>query len=137
MSPAAQFPFVDLNPAAPGTKRLPYLPIALVLNGQSLELMALLDSGSTINVLPWSVGLQLGADWQQQTVPVPLTGILSAVEARVLHLTGSIASFAPVRLAFAWTNTDSHPIILGQVNFFLEFDVCFFRARSVFEVKPK
>jgi|GEM_PF-3158502 len=28
-------------------------------------------------------------------------------------------------------------LILGQANFFLEFDVCFFRARSEFEVRPK
>ncbi len=27
--------------------------------------------------------------------------------------------------------------ILGQVNFFLEFEVCFFRARALFDVRPK
>ncbi len=29
------------------------------------------------------------------------------------------------------------PLILGQVNFFLEFDVCLFRAQSRFDVSPK
>jgi hypothetical protein len=24
-----------------------------------------------------------------------------------------------------------------QVNFFLEFDICFFRSQSIFEVRPK
>ena len=28
-------------------------------------------------------------------------------------------------------------VILGQANFFFEFEVCFFRARSEFEVRPK
>jgi len=42
-----------------------------------------------------------------------------------------------VRLAFAWAKTDTVPLILGQVNFFLEFDVCLFRSRAVFEVRSK
>jgi hypothetical protein len=28
-------------------------------------------------------------------------------------------------------------MILGQVNFFMEFDVCFFRSQAAFEVTPK
>jgi len=28
-------------------------------------------------------------------------------------------------------------LILGQTNFFLEFDVCFYRSKQEFEVKPK
>jgi hypothetical protein len=29
------------------------------------------------------------------------------------------------------------PLLLGQVNFFMGFNVCFFRARSLFEIRPK
>ncbi len=43
----------------------------------------------------------------------------------------------PARLAFVWARTDAVPVILGQVNFFLEFDVCFFRSRGLFDVRPK
>ena len=39
-----------------------------------------------------------------------------------------------VRLAFAWVNSDSIPVILGQINFFLEFDVCFYRSKGMFDV---
>jgi hypothetical protein len=46
-------------------------------------------------------------------------------------------SLPPVRLAFAWAHTDAVSVILGQVNCFLEFDVCFFRFRGFFEVRPK
>ena len=28
-------------------------------------------------------------------------------------------------------------MILGQVNFFMEFDVCFFRSQAAFEINPK
>ncbi len=45
--------------------------------------------------------------------------------------------FPMVSLAFAWTQATDVPLILGQANFFFEFDVCFFRARSEFEICPK
>ena len=56
---------------------------------------------------------------------------------RVVVLSAVVGSFPPVRLAFAWAKTDAVSIILGQVNFFLEFDICFFRSQGVFEVRPK
>jgi hypothetical protein len=59
------------------------------------------------------------------------------VEARVVVLSAVVGSFPPVRLAFGWARTDTIPVILGQVNFFLEFDVCFFRARGLFEVRQR
>jgi hypothetical protein len=51
--------------------------------------------------------------------------------------TANVAEFPPVRLAFAWTQARDVPLILGQANFFLEFDVCFFRSRMMFEIAPK
>jgi hypothetical protein len=87
--------------------------------------------------LPYSVGEQLGAVWEKQPIPVQLSGNLAACEARVLVLSGVVGKFAPVRLAFAWAKTEAVPVLLGQVNFFLEFDVCFFRSRGVFELRPK
>jgi len=99
--------------------------------------MGLLDTAAMVNVLPYTVGLQLGAVWEQQVTSVQLTGNLAQQEARALVVAATVGKFAPVRLAFAWTKSDSVPILLGQVNFFMEFDVCFFRSQAVFEVKPK
>jgi len=48
-----------------------------------------------------------------------------------------IGDFPPVRLAFAWSRSDNVPLILGQMNFFMEFDICFYRSQLEFEVKPK
>jgi hypothetical protein len=28
-------------------------------------------------------------------------------------------------------------LILGQTNFFMEFDVCFFRSQLIFQIHPK
>ena len=46
-------------------------------------------------------------------------------------LSAVVSGFPPVRLAFAWAQADAISVILGQVNFFLEFDVCFFRSRGL------
>jgi hypothetical protein len=137
MPHAEQYPFVEMDPALGAASRLPYLPVALTVQQRTVPVMGLLDTGSTINVLPYDIGVQLGAVWEEQTTPVQLTGNLAQAEARVLVVTAAVGKFPPVRLAFAWTKVNTVPVILGQVNFFLEFDVCCFRARSVFEIKPK
>jgi len=48
-----------------------------------------------------------------------------------------ISDFPPIELLFAWVNRPNTPLILGQTNSFLEFDVCFYRSKQEFEVKPK
>lgn len=63
-----------------------------------------------------------------------LTGNLGGLEARALLLEGVIGHLPPVRLVFAWTRSDAVPTLLGQVNFFMEFDVNFLRKSGVFEV---
>ena len=47
------------------------------------------------------------------------------------------AIFVLVRLAFAWVNVENAPFILGQTNFFMEFDVHFYRSRLEFEIESK
>ena len=54
-----------------------------------------------------------------------------------LVVTAEVGEFPPVRLAFAWIQTENAPLILEQMNFFMEFEVCFFRSKLEFEVKPK
>ena len=63
-----------------------------------------------------------------------LTGNLAAVEARVLVCEGLIGGFGPRRLAFAWSRSDAVPVLLGQVNILLEFDVCLSRSGQWFDV---
>jgi hypothetical protein len=133
---AARFPFVPRNPALGTASLAPLLPITLTLTN-TVSVAGLLDTGAMVNVLPYSVEVQLGADWDQLTTTIQLTGNLAAIEARALAVTGTVGSFAPVRLALAWVKTDAIPVLLGQVNFFLEFDVCFYRSRGEFDVRPK
>jgi hypothetical protein len=137
MSAAAQqFPYVPRDPSMGNASLAPMLPLTLI-GRQHVATSGLVDSGAAINVLPYALGVQLGFDWDQQQRVVELSGNLASVEARVVVLSAVVGHFPPVRLAFGWAQTDAVSVILGQVNFFLEFDVCFFRSRGLFEVKPR
>jgi len=135
-APAEQFQYVPRDPSLGTASLAPMLPLNLTAR-QSVATIGLVDSGAAINVLPYSLGAQLGFDWDQQTQEVELSGNLASVQARVVVVSATIGSFPPVRLAFGWAKTDSVPVFLGQVNFFMEFDICFFRSRGVFEIPPK
>jgi hypothetical protein len=132
-----RFPFVEAQDVYGDLDVVPRLPITLSYGEKRIQVFGLLDTGASINVLPYSVGCELGAIWENQNLAVQLAGNLAPVEARGLALSGQVAEFAPVRLVFAWSQTDDVPILLGRMNFFLEFDVCFYRSQMVFDVRPK
>lgn len=132
-----RFPFIERTNSVGQSSVMPYLPITLSYRDRSVEMIALLDTGASVNVLPYEVGLQLGAVWENQTVPIQLSGNLAQVEARGLVISATVADFSPVLLAFAWTKSTEAPLILGHMNFFAEFDVCFYRANLAFELHPR
>ena len=106
-------------------------------SGETTEVVGLLDTGAAVNVLPYPVGLALGADWDQQIVAIPLTGSLGSIEARALVVLASHPQLTladPIRLVFAWTRIEDAPVIFGQTNFFMEFDVCFYCSQAASEV---
>lgn len=116
---------------------MPLLPLHLELPSHSISVLGLLDTASAVNVLPFDIGLQLGAVWDDQKTMVQLTGNLASFPARGLVISAIVGHFLPVRLAFAWTQSNNVPLILGQLNFFAEFDAYFSRSSAIFEVKPK
>jgi hypothetical protein len=116
---------------------LPKLPLVLTYRNSSVDVSGLLDTGASVSVLPYSIGIQLGAIWEEQTISVMLAGNLAPVEARGLLVSAQIGSFEPVRLVFAWSLSNDVPLLLGRMNFFLEFDVCFYRSQLVFDVCPQ
>ena len=129
--------FTEIDPNLGELSTLPYLPLILTYQNQSLSVSGLLDTGSSVNVLPYEMGLRLGAIWERQRLSVPLGGNLARYEAKAVVLTANIDRFAPVELAFAWTGDRNAPLILGHMNFFLVFDVCFYRSELAFEITPK
>ena len=116
---------------------MPFLPLTLTNKSRSVQVMALLDTGASVNVLPYEIGIELGAVWEDQTLSIPLSGTLARSEARGLVLSGTVTPFSPVLLVFAWTQSKDAPVILGHMNFFAEFNVCFYRHELAFEVRPR
>ena len=131
---AVRFPFSETEKRIGG---LPCLPFTLEYRNKSLFVTGILDTGSTVNVLPYEIGNQLGATWAQQTTRVKLTGNLANYKARAIILNARVNEFNSIKLAFAWTEVKDVPLILGQMNFFLEFDVCFYGSIGEFEIAPR
>jgi hypothetical protein len=137
MRDSQRFNFTERLDAFGFPDALPQMPLTLMYRASSVEVSALLDTGASVNVLPYSIGVQLGAVWEEQTTSVILAGNLASVEARGLLVPARIGDFSPVRLVFAWSRSDDIPLLLGRMNFFLEFDVCFYRSQLIFEVRVK
>jgi hypothetical protein len=58
---------------------LPQLLLVLTHWGSAVEALALLDTGVSVNVLPYRIGIELGAVWEEQTTSVILAGNLALV----------------------------------------------------------
>lgn len=123
---------------------LPFIPITILrtdaLNRIDLRVKvpALVDSGSTVNVLPYDIGRQLGFDWNASNPAMPMIGILYGLPALGVTLFVKVAQFAPVQLGFGWLQKSDLPVplILGQTNFFDEYDVDFRKSTDYFEILP-
>ncbi len=127
------------RPNFPGfNEGLPFLPITLENTGRSISCSGLVDSGSTVNVLPYDIGLNLGLIWEIQEFYIPLIGILKNEPAYGVILSGKVEPFTVSKLVFAWTRktSDEVPLILGQTNFFQEFRVSFDGKSGIFEIIP-
>jgi hypothetical protein len=132
-----RFKYSTTDPQQDEFDSLPRLPLTLHLNDQSLEVVGLVDSGATINVMPYEAGLRLNAVWDETAATIQLGGMLGDMNAMPLFVMAHIGDIEPVRLAFAWVKNNHVPLILGQTNFFMEFDVHFYRSKLEFEITPK
>ncbi len=132
-----RFPYATTDSSQSEVDSLPRLPLTLRYEQQRIMEVGLVDSGATVNVLPYRVGARLGAVWDSRKATIRLAGNLGNFAAMPLVVTAEVGDFASTRLAFAWTQEEHIPLILGQMNFFMEFDVCFFRSKLEFEVNPK
>jgi hypothetical protein len=62
---AQRFPFIEGRDAFGDIDAVPRLPLTLSYQNSVVEVAGLLDTGASINVLPYSVGIQLGAVWEE------------------------------------------------------------------------
>lgn len=137
MPDALRFSYTPVKNARGEILLRPLIPVTLEYRGRTLTAQGLLDTGADVNVLPYSLGVGLGAVWEEQRTQLQLSGNLANYEARGILISLIVGQLTPTLMAFAWTKTDNVPLIFGQVNFFAQFNVCFFGSQSVFEVQPK
>ncbi len=132
-----RFPFLSPYKNEGQPTYMPFMPLRLSYQDRNLNALALLDTGATVNVLPYRMGLELGFIWENQKTALKLGGNLAMSEARAVFVHLSIEGLATKQLAFAWSQSEKAPLLLGQTNFFMEFDVFFARSNLFFDVLPK
>ena len=107
MAEPRRFPYIKVE----STYFAPYLPLKLSRGEKSVDASGLVDSGASVSVLPYQIGIELGAIWEQQKIDFSLGGNLANYETKALLLTAEIADFPAVSLAFAWTKAENVPLI--------------------------
>ncbi len=132
-----RFKFSTIDPSQDQYDSLPRLPLTLSSNNRQIDLIGIVDSGATVNVLPLQLGLDLGNAWDERKAVIRLAGTLGNFIAQPIFAMAKVGDFEPVKLGFAWIKTDHAPVLLGHGNFFLQFDVCFYRTELEFEVVPR
>jgi hypothetical protein len=130
-----RFPYTVTAPTQNEFDSLPRLPLTLQLDQHQVEAVGLVDSGATVNVLPYDIGLELGGLWEDRKATIKLAGNLGGITAQPIFVMATIGDLSPIRLVFAWSRSNNVSLILGQMNFFMEFEVCFFRKQREFEIK--
>jgi hypothetical protein len=115
---------------------MPFIAVRLTWSGNSVDADGLADSGAMISVLPFDLGLRLGLDWNAQPHSLSLGGALGG-PAKIVFLDVTVAIYPAVSLLFAWSRLPNVRLILGQTNFFQEFDASFHRSQDYFVVQPK
>jgi hypothetical protein len=134
MSQSLAFPYLS---APLSRSPRPWLPVRLLGDPKAFDEFGLVDSAADVSILPFALGHRLGLKWSS-AIPVPsIGGALQSTPAREASLDAIIANWPPIRLIFAPLQRDAVPLILGQTNFFQEFDVCFFGSKQEFQVQPR
>ncbi len=110
-----------------------YMPMVWVRLGLKHELLALVDSGASVNVLPHSIGLQLGLDWDSALDGPEIGGSVAGASKKVKLLL-KIREFDPLEMEFCWLVHDRARVILGHDDFLKNFDVCFSTRNRVLSI---
>jgi hypothetical protein len=65
-----RFTYSTIAPARHESDSLPWLPLVLRVGTRAVKAVGLVDSGATVNVLPFELGVELGAVWDERDEPL-------------------------------------------------------------------
>lgn len=100
-----RFRYSVLNALQPEWESQPRVPLFLFTKEGSCETLGLVDSGAMMNILPYQVGLMLGAVWDDLQATVRLGGVVTRQNGIPLTVMGKVGNLPPVKLVFAWVKT--------------------------------
>jgi hypothetical protein len=83
-----RFPYSITDPFQDAFDSLPRLPFRLRADSQALNVMGLVDSGTTVNMLPYDVGLQLGVVWDDRRTNIRLAATPGNQPAKLVQMKG-------------------------------------------------
>src|SRR5688572_1633365 len=81
----------------------PFLPLRLQYQRKIISVNGLVDTGSSLNVLPFEAGLELGLHWPDQANWLQSAGNLGNYRAIEVELVAWVGYFPAFAIAFAWT----------------------------------
>ncbi len=61
-----KYQFTTIHPSQSAGDSLPRLPLTLRNGDKQVDVVGLVDSGATVSVLPYQVGIQLGFVWDDR-----------------------------------------------------------------------
>jgi predicted aspartyl protease len=119
-------------------RKTPTIPVTFIGPEDSIDIVAILDSGADISVLPLEVGEQLGLDLTKNRSPCG--GIGGEVDTAEDHVRVGIAQGhenytfdIPVKVVL--DPNSSIPVLIGREGFFEEFEITFDERRERISLK--
>jgi hypothetical protein len=88
-----RFKYSTTSPTQNEFDSLPRLPLSLRREDRIVESIGLVDSGATVNVLPYELGLQLGGVWEDRRAIIQLAGNLGNQPAMTFSAIAQIGEF--------------------------------------------
>ncbi len=134
MAESLSFPYILSTEYVDDQVTRPFIPVSIRYHGNSVDTMAMLDSGADTSILPYAMGLALGAEWSRQPDLWHLEGFGGELETKKLVVDLIIGDWHPLRILFGWASANDVPVLLGQLNFFYLVDICFYRSRELVQL---
>jgi hypothetical protein len=132
MTRIARFPYEQTPAGVP----MPYIPVQLETSSVAIQVKALVDTRAMVNVFPNQVGKALKLNWDEGE-PIDLGGNLGKAQARAFTISCTIPGLNPVEMEFNWSLLERIPVILGQLDFFEQFDVCISYSENEISIRPR
>jgi predicted aspartyl protease len=119
-------------------RKTPTIPVTFIGPGESIDIVAILDSGADISVLPLEVGEQLGLDLTKKRGPCGGIGgevdtAEDYVRVRIAQGHENYTFDIPVKVVLDLKS--SVPVLIGREGFFEEFEITFDERRERISLK--